>query len=274
MTPTPQRDRSDRTTTVEESDFNFRGLLEPKEDLPNDVEMSIWDHFAELRLRIFYSIIAVAAGFVGCFAFVNQIVRLLERPAQNAHFLQLSPGEYFFVSVQVAGYSGLLIASPIILYQIVRFILPGLTLGEQKLLAPIVFGSTFLFAGGLFFAYQVLIPATLRFFESYGSGVVEQMWSIDRYFQFVLALLFLTGLIFQVPVIQYLLGRLGLVSAKQMLYHWRSVILGAAIAAAIITPSTDPLTQILLGLPITLLYFGGAGLVALTTPKPPVTPSP
>ena len=147
----------------------------------------------------------------------------------------------------------------------IKFILPGLKRSEQRLLAPIVFGSSLLFGVGLGFAYLVLIPATLGFFERYGADVVEQLWSIDQYFKFVLTLLLCTGLVFQVPVIQYLLGKLGLVSAKQMLENWRSVILGAAIVAAVLTPSTDPLTQILLALPVIGLYFGGAGLVALTT---------
>ena len=239
-----------------------------EDDPMDDVEMSILDHFEELRQRIFSTIIALVLGIMLCFAFVKPIVKLLELPAKGARFLQLSPGEFFFVSVQVAGYSGLLVSSPFIIYQIIQFVLPGLKRSEKRLLAPIVFGSTFLFAGGLFFAYEILIPATLRFFESYGADVVEQLWSIDKYFRFVLTLLLCTGLVFQVPVIQYLLGRLGIVTAKQMFANWRTVILGAAIAAAVLTPSTDPLTQMLLAVPVMGLYFGGAGLVALTTPKP------
>jgi len=236
-----------------------------EDDLLDDVEMDLWDHFEELRQRIFYGLLSVAGGVFLCFFFVKPIVQLLEMPAQGARFLQLSPGEYFFVSVQVAAYSGLLVSSPLVIYQVIKFILPGLKRSEQRLLAPIVFGSSLLFGVGLGFAYLVLIPATLGFFERYGADVVEQLWSIDQYFKFVLTLLLCTGLVFQVPVIQYLLGKLGLVSAKQMLENWRSVILGAAIVAAVLTPSTDPLTQILLALPVIGLYFGGAGLVALTT---------
>ena len=233
------------------------------DELPNDVEMSLFDHLEELRMRIFYSLIAAFIGIIGCFFWVKPIVQLLEVPAKGAQFLQLAPGEYFFVTIQVAGYSGLLVASPVILYQIIQFVLPGLTRRERGFLGPIVFGSSILFVAGLVFAYLALIPAALNFFINYGSGVVDQMWSIDKYFKFVLLLLFSTGLSFQIPVIQGLLGLLGIVSSKQMYSGWRYVVLGAAILGAILTPSTDPLTQSLLAGAVLLLYFSGIGFVKM-----------
>lgn len=232
-------------------------------EIPDDVEMSLFDHLEELRMRIFYALIAAVLGIIVCFVFVNPIVRLLEVPAQGAKFLQLAPGEYFFVSLKVAGYSGLLVASPFLLYQIVQFVLPGLTRRERRLLGPIVLGSTVLFVGGLAFAYYALVPAALNFFITYGEGVVEQMWSIDRYFEFILLLLFSTGLAFQIPIIQLLLGLLGIVSSKQMFSGWRTVVLGAAVLGAVITPSTDPVTQSLLAGAVLGLYFGGIGMVKL-----------
>ncbi|PSN20322.1 twin-arginine translocase subunit TatC [filamentous cyanobacterium CCP5] len=231
------------------------------DDVPGDVEMSLFDHLEELRMRIFYSLLAVLAGIVLCFFKVNWIVELLEVPAKGAKFLQLSPGEYFFVSLKVAGYSGILIASPFILYQVVMFVLPGLTRRERRLIGPIVLGSSVLFFAGLGFAYLALIPAALNFFISYGADVVEQLWSIDRYFEFVLLLLFSTGLAFQIPVVQLLLGLLGIVSSKQMLSSWRFVLLGAAVLGAVLTPSTDPVTQSLLGGAVLFLYFGGIFMV-------------
>lgn len=234
------------------------------DEVPGDVEMSIFDHLEELRMRIFYSLIAVIVGVIACFAFVDRIVQLLEVPAQGAKFLQLSPGEYFFVSLKVAGYSGLLIASPFILYQIIMFVLPGLTRRERRLMGPIVLGSSILFFVGLFFSYIALIPAALNFFISYGEDVVEQLWSIDRYFEFVLLLLFSTGLAFQVPVIQFLLALLGIVSSDTMLKGWRYILLGAAVLGAVLTPSTDPVTQSLLAGAVLSLYFGGIGLVRLS----------
>lgn len=234
-----------------------------EDDLPDEVEMSLFDHLEELRQRIFYALLAVGGGAIGCFAFVKPIVRLLEVPAQGVKFLQLAPGEYFFVSIKVAGYSGILVATPVILYQIAAFVLPGLTRRERRLLGPIVFGSSILFLAGLFFAYIALIPAALNFFISYGADVVEQSWSIEKYFDFVLLLMLSTGLAFQVPIIQALFGLLGIVSSNQMIAGWKFVLLGAAVVGAVLTPSTDPLTQSLLGGAILTLYFGGIGLVKL-----------
>jgi sec-independent protein translocase protein TatC len=234
------------------------------DDLPDDVEMSLFDHLEELRQRIFYALIAVVIAVAGCFVVVKPIVQLLEVPAQGVKFLQLAPGEYFFVSIKVAGYSGILIASPFILYQIIQFVLPGLTRRERRLVAPVVLGSSVLFFVGLAFAYSALVPAALNFFISYGADVVEQLWSIDKYFEFVLLLMFSTGLAFQIPIIQLLLGYLGIVSSQQMLSGWRLVIIGATVLGAVLTPSTDPLTQSLLAGAVLGLYYGGIGLVKLS----------
>jgi sec-independent protein translocase protein TatC len=237
--------------------------IDPLDELPGEVEMSLFDHLEELRQRIFYALIAVAVSVIGCFIIVKPIVQLLEIPAQGIKFLQLAPGEYFFVSLKVAGYSGLVLASPFVLYQIIQFVLPGLTRRERRLLAPVVLGSSILFVAGLVFAYFLLIPAALRFFISYGADVVEQLWSIEKYFEFVLVLLFSTGLAFQIPIIQLLLGALGIVSSEKMLSGWRYVIVGAVVLGAIITPSTDPLTQSLLAGAVMGLYLSGIGLVKL-----------
>ena len=248
----------DTVIDLEEDNYSDN---DPLDKLPDEVEMSMFEHLEELRMRIFYALIAVVVAMIGCFIAVKPIVQLLEIPAQGVKFLQLAPGEYFFVSLKVAGYSGLLLASPFILYQIIQFVIPGLTLRERRLLAPIVLGSSVLFFGGLVFAYLLLIPAALKFFINYGAGVVEQSWSIDKYFEFVLLLLFSTGLAFQIPIIQLLLGSLGIVSSQTMISGWRYIIVGAVVLGAVLTPSTDPLTQSLLAGAVLGLYFGGIGLV-------------
>ncbi|WP_066424057.1 twin-arginine translocase subunit TatC [Anabaena sp. 4-3] len=262
MTPSQEVD------TVNTPDIDTKGYgnseINPLDELPDEVEMSLFDHLEELRQRIFYSLIAVAVGVVGCFLGVKPIVQLLEVPAKGVKFLQLAPGEYFFVSLKVAAYSGLVLSSPFILYQIIQFVLPGLTRRERRLLGPVVLGSSVLFVAGLVFAYLLLIPAALNFFISYGADVVEQLWSIDKYFEFVLLLMFSTGLAFQVPIIQLLLANLGIVSSATMLAGWRIVIMGGVILGAVLTPSTDPLTQSLLAGAVLGLYFGGIGLVKLT----------
>jgi sec-independent protein translocase protein TatC len=233
------------------------------DELPGEVEMSFSDHLEELRIRLFYSVIAVVVGAIGCFTIANQLVSLLEIPAKGVKFLQLTPGEYFFVSVKVAGYGGILVAMPVVIYQIIRFLLPGLTRKERQLVLPVVIGSSFLFVGGLAFAYYLLIPAALNFLVSYGADVVEQLWSIDRYFEFVLVLLLATGLLFQVPVLQIVLALLGIVSSTQMLKGWKSIVVGAMVVGAVVTPSTDPITQSLLAGAVLGLYFSGVGCVKL-----------
>jgi sec-independent protein translocase protein TatC len=233
------------------------------DELPDEVEMSLFDHLEELRRRIFYAAIAVAVAMFGCFLVVKPIVQLLEIPARGVKFLQLAPGEFFFVSLKVAGYSGLLISSPFILYQLIQFVLPGLTRRERRLIGPVVLGSSVLFFAGLIFAYIALIPAALNFFINYGGDVVEQAWSIDRYFEFILLLMLSTGLAFQIPIIQLILGYLEIVPSKQMLSGWKYIVLGSVVMGAILTPSTDPFTQSLLAGAVLGLYFGGAGLVKL-----------
>jgi len=167
----------------------------------------------------------------------------------------------FFFFFQVAGYAGLLLATPTILYEVVAYVVPGLTTSERRLLAPIVFGSGALFYAGLLFSYSVLTPAALSFFVAYADGAVESLWSIDQYFSFVLVLMASTGLAFQVPVVQILLGQAGLVSSDAMFSQWRWVVVGATVAAAVLTPSTDPFTQTLLAVPLVGLYLGGAAAV-------------
>jgi sec-independent protein translocase protein TatC len=231
---------------------------------PGEVEMSLVDHLEELRRRILRSLLAVVVAAAGCLLFVKPLVRLLEMPADGIRFLQLAPGEFLFVSLKVAGYAGLSLALPWVLYEILAFVLPGLTRRERRLVAPAVAGSAVLFAAGLAFAWWALVPAALRFLVSYGADVVEPSWSIERYLDFVLLLMVATGLAFQLPVLQLILGALGLIRARTMLAAWRWVLLAAAIAGAVLTPSTDPVTMVLLGGAITALYMVGVGLVALS----------
>jgi sec-independent protein translocase protein TatC len=237
--------------------------IDAEEELPSEVEMTFFEHLEELRIRIFYILIAVVVGAAGCFTVVKQLVSLLEVPAHGVKFLQLTPGEYFFVSIKVAGYGGILAATPVIIYQVIQFVLPGLTRRERRLVLPVVLGSSVLFVGGLFFAYYLLIPAALNFLVSYGADVVEQLWSIERYFEFILVLLLATGLLFQVPVVQILLSLLGIVTSAQMLKSWRIVVMAAMIVGAVVTPSTDPITQSLLAGAVLGLYFGGVGFVKI-----------
>lgn len=239
--------------------------LSPDDEFPGEVEMPLVDHLEELRRRVLRSLLAVVVAAAGCLLFVRPLVKLLEAPAQGIRFLQLAPGEFLFVSLKVAGYAGLTLAIPWILFEGLAFVLPGLTRKERRLVAPTVAGSTVLFAAGLAFAWWALVPAALRFLVSYGADVVEPIWSIERYLDFVLLLMVATALAFQLPVLQLLLGALGLVDARRMLGAWRWVVLVSALAGAVLTPSTDPVTMLLLSGAITALYLIGVGLVAVVS---------
>lgn len=235
----------------------------PGEEFPGEVEMTLVGHLEELRARILRSLLAVVIGAAGCLLLVRPLVRLLEVPAHGIHFLQLAPGEFLFVSLKVAGYAGLTLALPWVLYEGLAFVLPGLTRRERRLVAPAVAGSAVLFLAGLAFAWWALVPAALNFLVSYGADVVEPLWSIERYLDFVLLLMVATALAFQLPVLQLLLAALGLVQARTMLGAWRFVVLAAALAGAVLTPSTDPITMLLLTGAITALYLVGVALALL-----------
>jgi sec-independent protein translocase protein TatC len=150
-----------------------------------------------------------------------------------------------------------------LIYQIILFVLPGMTKNERKTILPIILGAITLFLFGLMFGYSILVPAALNFFINYGSEVVEPFWSFEQYFEFILVLLFSTGLAFQLPVVQIMLGLLRIISGETMISIWRYVILGSTIIVAILTPSVDPLTQILMSSIVVVLYFLGAGVVVL-----------
>ncbi|MDM7953172.1 MAG: twin-arginine translocase subunit TatC [Cyanobium sp. CZS 25K] len=232
-------------------------------EFPGEVHMSLVEHLEELRRRVLRSLLAVVLGAAACLVVVRPLVRLLEVPAEGIRFLQLAPGEFLFVSLKVAGYAGLTLALPYVIFEVLAFVLPGLTRRERRLVAPAVAGSTVLFAAGLAFAWWALVPAALRFLVSYGADVVEPIWSIERYLDFVLLLMVATALAFQLPVLQLLLGALGLIDWRTMLSAWRWVVLVAALAGAVLTPSTDPITMLLLTGAITALYLLGVALVAL-----------
>ena len=216
------------------------------------LELPFSEHIEELRQRVFLLFWVVL--FLTSIAFfeVKTIVKILEFPITNVKFFQTAPGEYFISTLKISFYTGLLFTSPFGIGQLILFLLPGLTKKETRIILPL-----------LLFSYYTLIPAALNFFLSYSEEVLEPFWSFDQYFEFILVLFYSTGIAFQIPIIQILLGLLNIVTTTQMLKAWRYIILIATILGAILTPSTDPLTQILLSLAILFLYFSGLGILFL-----------
>jgi sec-independent protein translocase protein TatC len=239
------------------SNFNFTN------NLIITLELPFSEHIEELRQRIFlvFGIILLLT----CFAFieVKSLVKILELPISNVKFFQVAPGEYFISTIKISFYTGILFSSPILIGQLILFLLPGLTKKETKVILPLLVSSLILFGLGLAFSYYTLVPAALNFFLNYSEEVLEPFWSFDQYFEFILVLFYSTGLAFQIPILQILLGLLNIVSPKQMLNAWRYVILVSTVLGAILTPSTDPLTQLLLSVAILLLYFSGLGILFL-----------
>jgi sec-independent protein translocase protein TatC len=242
---------------ISNSDFNFQN------NVTLTLELPFSEHIEELRQRFFHIFWVIL--FITCIAFleVKFLVRILELPVNDIKFFQLSPGEYFISTVKISFYTGLLFGSPFAIGQLILFLLPGLTKQETKIILPLLLSSLCLFGLGLLFSYYALIPAALNFFLNYSSEVIEPLWSFDQYFEFILVLFYSTGLAFQIPIIQILLGLLNIVSANQMLAAWRYIILVSTIIGAILTPSTDPLTQLLLSIAILILYFSGVGILFL-----------
>ena len=239
------------------SNFNFTNNTAVTLELPFS------EHIEELRQRIFllFGIILLLT----CVAFieVKSLVKILEFPIENVKFFQVAPGEYFISTIKISFYTGLLFSSPFVIGQLILFLLPGLTKKETKIILPLLLSSLILFGLGLVFSYYTLIPAALNFFLNYSEEVLEPFLSFDQYFEFILVLFYSTGLAFQIPIVQILVGLLNIVSPQQMLGAWRYIILLSTILGAILTPSTDPLTQLLLSLAILLLYFSGLGILFL-----------
>ena len=246
---------------IKDNDFQFRKTnLNSETDA---LELPISEHIEEMRQRS-VQFLCFACLTIGVMFFkITPIVELLEAPVAGIKFIQLSPGEYFLSTVKISFYGGLLFSIPFLLSQIIFYILPGLTKSEKGIILPILVTSLLLFAVGLLFAYYILIPAALNFFIGYSSTVIEPLWSFDQYFDFILFLFYSTGLSFQVPILQIILGLASIVTGKQMLNSWRYVVLGSTIISAILTPSTDPVTQLCLAGAIVFLYLTGAGLLAI-----------
>nr|YP_009393936.1 Sec-independent protein translocase component TatC [Polysiphonia sertularioides]ARW62498.1 Sec-independent protein translocase component TatC [Polysiphonia sertularioides] len=219
--------------------------------------MPLIDHIKELRNRTLLTFAIFIISCFICLIYVQDISLFIERPALNIKFLQLTPGEYLFVSIKIAIYLAAVVSSPFGLYQVIQFISPGLTEEENKYIIPTAIGSLILFFIGTIFSYEILIPITLNFFIKYGSDIVEPIWSFNEYFNFISLTLFTTGICFQIPIIQIILGLNKILAWESMLKNWKYIAFTSTIVSAVITPSTDPITQLFLTGTILFLYLSG-----------------
>jgi sec-independent protein translocase protein TatC len=248
---------------MELSQYNFKFLNSDEMVIlidqmnEEDTEMFFNEHFEEMRQRFFQAFCLVTFLVCISFLYVRPITQLLQLPAGDIKFFQLAPGEYFVSTLKIALYTGLVFSLPVLSSQCLFFLVPGLSQKETKLTYYLLFSCVFLFIIGLLFSYFILIPAALQFFVNYNREIIEPFWSFDQYFSFIVVLFLSTGLVFQLPIAQIILQLTNIVSGQKMINAWKYTLLIATIIAAILTPSADPITQLLLTGAIFLLYMGG-----------------
>lgn len=234
-------------------------------------EMTLLEHLRELRNRVLVSAIAMVVGVIVCVAFWETIIGWLLAPARDEipdfRLSVFSPTETFAIMFKVGMYGGLLVSSPVILYQVLAFIVPGLTPRERKMLLPGLFGCIAFLLAGMAFAYWVILPASLGFLLNFGGDNFDQVIGAKQYMDFAVRIIFWVGLSFELPMVLALMARLGLARARQMLGFWRYAVVIIFIIAAVVTPTPDPITQSFVAGPLVGLYVIGILLAWMVQPK-------
>lgn len=215
-------------------------------------------HLEELRNRLIKCFVAVAVGFVASYAFKEKLFYILVAPLKQVMkegdtLIYTHLPEAFFTFLKTALISGLMLASPIILYQFWMFVAPGLYDREKRLLVPILLLSTIFFVGGSLFGYFVVFPFGFKFFLSFATDTIRPMPSMKEYLSFSAKLLLAFGIVFELPLVITFLAKLGVVSVDFLRRYRKYAILLFFCGAAILTPP-DVVTQVMMALPLILLY--------------------
>jgi sec-independent protein translocase protein TatC len=223
-------------------------------------KMTFLEHLDELRKRIVVSLAAVAVGCVIAFAFVDKIYSFVMDPLyrllpKGSALIYTEPTEAFILWVWMAFLAGIFLAMPVILWQVWLFIAPGLYAKEKKLAIPFIVLATVGFFAGAAFTHYLLFPWMWTFFASFSNKKLTFLPRIEPVFDLYVKMILGMGLVFQMPAIVYALARIGLVTARFLLKSFKYAILIIFIAAAVITPSGDMLTQTLFALPMIGLYL-------------------
>ncbi len=221
-------------------------------------------HLGELRGRLMIAVGAFAISGLVAFNYSEELIKLLQALAPHgSSFIQLKPGEVFLCSLKVSMIAAFVISLPVILQQIAGFIKPGLEEQERRTILPIFWLSPIFFYLGLVFAYYLVLPSLLGFLFGFNSSIVESRYGLENFLNLAISMLLICGLVFQLPVLMLVLGFFGLVNSRVLLSLWRHVILVAFIAAAVLTPTPDPLTMSIVAGALIGLYFVTAGLLKL-----------
>lgn len=241
---------------------------------PNTNEkMPFTSHLEEMRSRLLRVIIVVGILFVICYFFKKNLFEILTIPLavampESGTMIFTSLPEAFFTYLKVAFFGAIFLASPYILYQIWKFVSPGLFESEKKYVFPFMFFSVTFFLGGSAFAYYVVFPFGFKFFLAFGTDFIKPMLSIREYLSFSFKLLLAFGIIFELPVFMFFLSRIGLINSRTLTAKRKYAILVIFITAALFTPP-DVVTQVMMALPLILLYEISVWVVKLGEKKVP-----
>ncbi len=232
---------------------------EEEEEEPG-ARMTFLEHLEELRKRLLHALLGILVGFVLSFTFIQQIYDFIMRPLQQmlpkgGMLIYTEPTEAFFLYLKIAALAGLVLASPWVLWQVWLFVAPGLYSHEKRFAIPFVLLSTIFFVAGALFSHYVVFPVAWRFFASFSTDYMLFMPKIQSVFSLYVKMLLAFGLIFQLPTLVFFLARMGVVTPRLMIRYFKYAVLVAFIAAAVLTPTPDAVTQTLMAVPIILLYL-------------------
>jgi sec-independent protein translocase protein TatC len=236
-------------------------VLDPIEES----SMTLLEHLQELRVRLMWIVGGLILGTLVAMIFVTPIIQFITEPLgrYGVKPQAIGPTDTIGIFFKVSFTVGAALAMPIIVYQIVAFVAPGLYPHERRMLLMILPGVMLLFVTGIAFAYFVLMPAAVGFLQNFLGDVIRQDWTIDRYISFITRVVFWIGVSFETPLVMAFLARAGIVNGPSLLGFWRHAIVIVAIIAAAITPTIDPVNMTIVMGPLLVLYFISVGLAYL-----------
>ena len=260
LVPFPSQNRNDDEQNLPAKPGGF-SPFDDEEEPGGEGRMTFLEHLDELRKRITHAVAGLLVGFIVAFAFINRVFDFvylrLAGAVPGGKLIYTEAPEMFMLWIKIAVLTGVLIASPYIMLQVWLFIAPGLYAKEKKLAIPFVISSSALFIGGAAFSHYFVFPAAWNFFAGFGNEYVEFLPRVGPIFGMYVKLMLGIGLTFQLPVLMFVLARLGIVTAGFLLRNFKYAVLLIFIFAAVITPDGNPVTQVMVGGPMVVLYLLG-----------------
>ncbi len=223
-----------------------------RKGIRSDDKLPFSDHLEELRHRLIVIVAGIAVGFAASYGFSQQILFFLQRPLPTK-LVFIAPTEAFFVNIKVAFYAALFLSGPLILFEVWEFVAPGLYEHERRYSFPFLIISTVLFLVGGLFAYVVILPVVLHFLITQGGDLWKPNITLSSYLSFCMKLILAAGLLFEFPVLMYFLTKVGVVTPEFLVKNRKYALLAAFVIAAVLTPP-DVFSQILLAVPLYLLF--------------------